>query len=89
MERSARIRLQEMNTALRNQVELLTSQLTLRTMTSASSVASSLNAEGSDWQTQIGRRDALIGQLVSQSKDQSALDPFQKGVCIMGFISCR
>lgn len=72
LERSARLRLeaewrraQEMNAALRNQVELLTSQLALRSASVASLGADSSSA--ADWQNQIARRDALIAQLVSQS----------------------
>ena len=72
LERSARLRLeaewrrsQEMNGALRNQVELLSSQLTLRSGSVASLSADPASA--ADWQNQIARRDALIAQLVSQS----------------------
>lgn len=72
LERSARLRLeaewrrvQEMNTALRNQVELLSSQLALRSV-SVNSLGSD-SASAADWQNQIARRDALIAQLVSQS----------------------
>lgn len=75
LERSARLRLQEMNAALRSQVDLLTSQLALsRTMSASGSMASSLNsgeAGGTDWQAQIARRDTLIAQLVSQSRCHS------------------
>ena len=60
-------RVQELNGALRSQVEVLSSQLTLRNSAVALSGSSSAAAD-SDWQNQIARRDALIGQLVSQSK---------------------
>jgi len=75
LERSARFRLetewrrvQELNQALRSQVEVLSSQLTLRNSAVALSGSSSA-AVDSDWQNQIARRDALIGQLVSQNKE--------------------
>ena len=76
LERSARIRLQEINVGLRNQVDLLSTQLALRSSTPGSmsgSVSSTINSDhhpgGSiDWQAQVARRDALIAQLVSQSK---------------------
>lgn len=78
LERSARLRLetewrrsQEMNGALRNQVELLSSQLTLRSGSVASLSADSASA--ADWQNQIARRDALIAQLVTQSMCASFL----------------
>lgn len=73
LERAARLRLeaewrrsQEMNAALRNQIELLTSQLALRSA-SASSLGDA-STSSADFANQIGRRDALIAQLVSQSK---------------------
>lgn len=72
LERSARLRLetewrrsQDMNAVLRNQIELLTSQLTLRSPSVTSLSADS--SSSTDWQNQISRRDALIAQLVSQS----------------------
>lgn len=72
LERSARLRLeaewrrvQEMNVALRHQVELLSSQLTVRSV-SVNSLGND-SASSTDWQNQIARRDALIAQLVSQS----------------------
>lgn len=74
LEQSARIRLeaewrraQELNTALRNQVELLTSQLALRSASVASLGSATESTSAADWQNQIARRDALIAQLVSQS----------------------
>ena len=77
LEQSARIRLeaewrraQEMSAALRNQVELLTSQLALRSASVASLGNVAESASTADWQNQIARRassDVLIAQLVSQS----------------------
>ena len=77
LEKSARIRLeaewrraQEMSAALRNQVELLTSQLALRSASVASLGNVAESASTADWQNQIARRassDVLIAQLVSQS----------------------
>lgn len=76
LEQSARIRLeaewrraQELNTALRNQVELLTSQLALRSASVASLGSATESTSAADWQNQIARRDALIAQLVSQNKE--------------------
>ncbi|XP_057376329.1 uncharacterized protein LOC130697443 [Daphnia carinata] len=76
LEQSARIRLeaewrrsQELNTALRNQVELLTSQLALRSASVTSLGSATESASAADWQNQIARRDALIAQLVSQNKE--------------------
>ncbi|KAI9561807.1 hypothetical protein GHT06_012768 [Daphnia sinensis] len=76
LEQSARIRLeaewrraQELNTALRNQVELLTSQLALRSASVTSLGSTTESASAADWQNQIARRDALIAQLVSQNKE--------------------
>jgi hypothetical protein len=56
-----------MNAGLRNQVELLTSQLALRSASVASLGSTAESASAADWQNQIARRDALIAQLVSQS----------------------
>jgi hypothetical protein len=56
-----------MSAALRNQVELLTSQLALRSASVASLGNAAESASAADWQNQISRRDALIAQLVSQS----------------------
>ncbi|XP_046647863.1 uncharacterized protein LOC124337889 [Daphnia pulicaria] len=76
LEQSARIRLeaewrraQDMNAGLRNQVELLTSQLALRSASVASLGSTAESASAADWQNQIARRDALIAQLVSQNKE--------------------
>lgn len=88
LERSARLRLeaewrrgQDMNAALRNQVDLLNSQLTLRSASVAS--LGSDSASAADWQNQIARRDALIAQLVSQSTIQLLVD--QYFLCVLTF----
>lgn len=74
LERAARLRLeaewrrsQDVNAALRNQIELLTSQLALKSA-SVSSVSDS-SSTSADFANQIARRDALIAQLVSQSNE--------------------
>lgn len=92
LEQSARIRLeaewrraQEMSAALRNQVELLTSQLALRSASVASLGNAAESASAADWQNQISRRDALIAQLVSQSnfKRQKKKRVYEKCINLM------
>ena len=78
LERSARLRLeselrrvQQVNAALRHQIDMLSaSQLVLRNATSQASincVATGPGESTATLQSQIARRDTLIAQLVSQS----------------------
>jgi len=80
LERSARLRLeselrrvQQVNAALRHQIDMLSaSQLVLRNATSQASincVATGPGESTATLQSQIARRDTLIAQLVSQNKE--------------------
>jgi len=85
LERSARLRLeselrrvQQVNAALRHQIDMLSaSQLALRNATSQASINCAASAGGAGagestatLQSQIARRDTLIAQLVSQSNQR-------------------
>jgi len=76
LERSARLRLeselrrtQELNAGLRSQVEAMGNQLAMVSgRSSAASSASESQQQANTWHKEVARRDALIAQLISQSK---------------------